>query len=102
MFLGLRLGAHFPTARIPYTDDLPLEDESDADDSEEADEAALPSAARQARSLWMYVHHLSCFEPAQVLRSAVGHDCKAQFTQVADWDRIGRLNPITQLGAVHT
>ena len=51
MFLGLRLGAHFPTARIPYTDDLPLEDESDADDSEEADEAALPSAARQACSL---------------------------------------------------
>ena len=50
MFLGLRLGAHFPTARIPYTDDLPLEDESDVDESEESDEALLPSAARQACS----------------------------------------------------
>ncbi len=49
MFLGLRLGAHFPTARIPYTDELPLEGESDADDSE-TDDALLPPAARQARA----------------------------------------------------
>ena len=49
MFLGLRLGAHFPTARIPYTDELPLEGESDADDSE-TDDALLPSAVRQARA----------------------------------------------------
>ncbi|KAK9827235.1 hypothetical protein WJX81_000601 [Elliptochloris bilobata] len=48
MFLGLRLGAHFPSARIPYTDDLPLEGESDAGDSEESDEPLLPPAARQA------------------------------------------------------
>lgn len=49
MFLGLRLGAHFPTARIPYTDELPLEGESDADDSG-TDDALLPAAARQARA----------------------------------------------------
>ena len=49
MFLGLRLGAHFPTARIPYTDELPLEGESD-DDDPESDDALLPPAARQACS----------------------------------------------------
>jgi len=49
MFLGLRLGAHFPSARIPYAADLPLEGESDAGDSE-PDEPLLPPAARQARA----------------------------------------------------
>lgn len=69
MFLGLRLGAHFPSARIPYTDDLPLEDESDADDSEEADEALLPSAARQACSLCAYA-------PFELFRASIGaEDC---------------------------
>jgi hypothetical protein len=49
MFLGLRLDAHFPSARMPYAADLPLEGESDAGDSE-PDEPLLPPAARQARA----------------------------------------------------
>ena len=60
MFLGLRLGAHFPTARIPYTDELPLEGESEGDESE-SDEPLLPPGARQARTHALPHVELACW-----------------------------------------
>lgn len=31
MFLGLRLSQHFPSARFPYTEPLPLQEDSDTE-----------------------------------------------------------------------
>ncbi|KAL3148494.1 hypothetical protein ABBQ38_013936 [Trebouxia sp. C0009 RCD-2024] len=43
MFLGLRLNQHFPSARFPYTEPLPQQDESDTEE-----EASSPMPKQQA------------------------------------------------------
>lgn len=53
LFLGLRLGAHFPSARLPYSEPGPACDDSadDADGDSDAEEPLLPAAAAKQACL---------------------------------------------------
>lgn len=49
LFLGLRLPSYFPSARLPYTDTLPLDEDSDSADSD-TDEPFINAARSQVCS----------------------------------------------------
>lgn len=57
LFLGLRLPSYFPSARLPFTDTLPLDEDSDVAESD-TDEPFV-SAARSQVLLSLHMCNMS-------------------------------------------